>query len=80
MASKDYYFQMYYDDLCIWIFMGKKVEKDKLDQSDLLFKHIHFDIFCNDDCIIEINVQTDQDLSVDITDDKEVDLLLCLNI
>ncbi|KAJ6845889.1 transmembrane 9 superfamily member 2-like [Iris pallida] len=75
-VSKDYYFQMYYDDLPIWGFMGK-VEKDKLDQSDnkfLLFQHIHFDIFYNDDRVIEINLQSDPNLSVDITEDKEVDL------
>lgn len=75
-VSKDYYFQMYYDDLPIWGFMGK-IEKDKLDQSDnkfLLFKHIHFDIFYNDDRVIEINLQTDPNLSVDITEDKDVDL------
>ncbi|KAJ6821350.1 transmembrane 9 superfamily member 2-like [Iris pallida] len=73
-VSKDYYFQMYYDDLPFWGFMGK-VEKDKLDQSGvkyLLFKHIHFDIFYNDNHVIEINVQTDPNLSVDISEDKEV--------
>ncbi|KAJ6834665.1 transmembrane 9 superfamily member 2-like [Iris pallida] len=73
-VSKDYYFQMYYDDLPFWGFMGK-VEKDKLDQNDvkyLLFKHIHFDIFYNDNHVIEINVQTDPNLSVDISEDKEV--------
>ncbi|ONK65684.1 uncharacterized protein A4U43_C07F39630 [Asparagus officinalis] len=75
-VSKDYYFQMYYDDLPFWGFMGK-VEKDKLEPSEykyLLFKHIHFDILYNNDRVIEINVQTDPNLSVDITDDKEVDM------
>lgn len=75
-VSKDYYFQMYYDDLPFWGFMGK-VEKDKVDPNEykyLLFKHIHFDIFYNDDRVIEINLQTDPNLSVDITDDKEVDM------
>lgn len=75
-VSKDYYFQMYYDDLPFWGFMGK-VEKDKLDASEdkyLLFKHIHFEILYNDDRVIEIYVQTDPNLSVDITEDKEVDV------
>lgn len=74
-VSKDYYFQMYYDDLPFWGFLGK-VDKDKLDPSEysyLLFKHIHFDISYNGDRVIEINVLTDPNLAVDITEDKEVD-------
>lgn len=73
---KDYYFQMYYDDLPLWGFLGK-VDRDKLDQSEakyLLFKHIHFEILYNGNRVIEINVQTDPNLSVDITEDKEVDV------
>lgn len=75
-VSKDYYFQMYYDDLPFWGFMGK-IEKDRIAEKYnryLLFKHIHFDILYNSDRVIEINVQTDPNLSVDITDDKEVDM------
>ncbi|PKA66220.1 hypothetical protein AXF42_Ash006917 [Apostasia shenzhenica] len=75
-VSKDYYFQMFYDDLPFWGFIGK-VEKEKFDPSEskcLLFKHIHFEILYNDDHVIEINVQTDPNLSVDITDDKEVEV------
>ena len=82
MVSKDYYFQMYFADLPFWRFIGK-VDKEKHDQSDykyLLFKHIHFDIFCNDARIIEINVQIKPHLFVDIINDKEVVLLLCFNI
>ncbi|XP_031483990.1 transmembrane 9 superfamily member 2-like [Nymphaea colorata] len=73
---KDYYFQMYYDDLPIWGFIGK-VEKD--DQTDpgefryLLYKHIHFDISYNQDRVIEINVQTDPNLAIDISEEKEIE-------
>ncbi|KAM0022043.1 putative nonaspanin (TM9SF), MFS transporter superfamily [Helianthus debilis subsp. tardiflorus] len=41
-VAKDYYFQMYYDDLPFWGFLGK-VEKDKTDPSEekyYLFKHL----------------------------------------
>lgn len=72
-VAKDYYFQMYYDDLPLWGFLGK-LDKDK-EQGDakyLLFKHIHFDIMYNDNRVIEINVQTDPNVAVDITEDKEV--------
>lgn len=72
-VAKDYYFQMYYDDLPLWGFLGK-LDKDK-EQGNakyLLFKHIHFDIMYNGDRVIEINVQTDPNVAVDITEDKEV--------
>ncbi|KAG9454405.1 hypothetical protein H6P81_007309 [Aristolochia fimbriata] len=74
-VSKDYYFQMYYDDLPFWGFIGKVDKENKLDSSEfkyLLFKHIHFDILYNNDRVIEINVQTDPNLAADITEDKEV--------
>jgi hypothetical protein len=66
---------MYYDDLPIWGFIGK-VDKEGKDPSDYryyLYKHIHFDIFYNKDRVIEINVRTDQNALVDVTEDNEVD-------
>lgn len=75
-VDKDYYFQMYYDDLPIWGFIGK-VDKEGKDPSDFkyyLYKHIHFDIFYNKDRVIEINVRTDPNALVDLTEDKEVDV------
>ncbi|XP_019705818.2 transmembrane 9 superfamily member 2 isoform X1 [Elaeis guineensis] len=81
-VAKDYYFQMYYDDLPFWGFIGK-VDKDNLDPSEykyLLFKHIHFDIFYNDDRVIEISVQTDPNLTVDITEDKAVDVMFAYSV
>ncbi|XP_068634074.1 transmembrane 9 superfamily member 3-like [Aristolochia californica] len=74
-VSKDYYFQMYYDDLPFWGFIGKVDKENKLDSNEykyLLFKHIHFDILYNNDRVIEINIQTDPNLAADITEDKEV--------
>ncbi|CAN1266630.1 Transmembrane 9 superfamily member 3 [Linum perenne] len=75
-VKKDYYFQMYYDDLPIWGFIGKvdKEGKDPSDYKHYLFKHIHFDIFHNKDRVIEINVRTDPNALVDVTEDKEVDV------
>ncbi|XP_031502659.1 transmembrane 9 superfamily member 3-like [Nymphaea colorata] len=74
---KDYYFQMYYDDLPIWGFIGKVDREDKDDPSEfkyLLYKHIHFDISYNKDRVIEINVQTDANLAVDISEEKEMEV------
>lgn len=61
----DYYFQMYYDDLPIWGFIGK-LEKEVVSSSPgdshlkhYLFTHVHFDIAYNGQRIVEINVSTD---------------------
>lgn len=71
---KDYYFQMYYDDLPVWGFVGKVDRENKLDPSDfkyLLFRHLHFDVFYNNDHVIEIAALADHNLAVDITEDMD---------
>lgn len=76
-VAKDYYFQMYYDDLPIWGFLGKVDKEGKADPSEYkyyLFKHLHFEIFYNKDRVIEINARTDPNALVDLTEDKEVDV------
>jgi len=73
---KDYYFQMYYDDLPIWGFVGKVDREGKSDPSDyryFLFKHTHFEVLFNRDCVIEVNARMDPHSVVDLTEDKEVD-------
>ncbi|CAL9760729.1 unnamed protein product, partial [Musa acuminata subsp. burmannicoides] len=75
-VSKNYYFQMFYDDLPLWGFLGR-IDKNKVDSSEnfyLLFKHIQFDILYNDDRVIEISIQPDPTMLVDISEDKEVDV------
>lgn len=69
-VKNDYYFQMYYDDLPIWGFVGKTEPVGK-EPKFSLFTHVHFDIFYNNDRVIEINVATDSLYIVDITEDKE---------
>ncbi|CAA7403835.1 unnamed protein product [Spirodela intermedia] len=76
-VSKDYYFQMYYDDLPFWGFLGKVEKEGKHDPADfkyLLFNHIHFEILYNGDQVIEIKIQMDPKLSVDISNDKEMEV------
>lgn len=71
-VKNDYYFQMYYDDLPIWGFVGKTEQGKENDKTKyLLFTHVHFDIFYNKDRVIEINVGYDSMYTVDITEDKE---------
>ncbi|CAL9747613.1 unnamed protein product [Musa acuminata subsp. burmannicoides] len=67
---------MYYDDLPLWGFLGKieGVKTDSGKDKYFLFKHIHFNILYNDDGVIEINVQTDPNINVDISEDRKLDV------
>ena len=76
--KRDFIFQMYYDDLPIWAFLGR-VDLPILDNKAnmdsyryLLYKHIDFDIFFNKDSVVKINARTDPILMVDLTEDKEL--------
>lgn len=70
-VSEDWYFQMYYDDLPVWGFIGKmeKIFKPKgvTEFKYFLFTHIDFDVKYNEDNVIEINVSTDPQEAVDIS-------------
>ncbi|XP_075492942.1 transmembrane 9 superfamily member 3-like [Primulina tabacum] len=76
-VAKEYYFQMYYDDLPLWGFIGKIDKDGKADPNDhkyYLFKHLHFEIFFNKDRVIEINARADSNALVDLTEDREIDV------
>ena len=74
----DFYFQMYYDDLPLWGFVGKIEEQSWILGEKkfkyYLFKHVQFDVLYNDNQIIEISAFSDPGHAVDITDDVDVDL------
>ncbi|KAE8682003.1 Transmembrane 9 superfamily member 3 [Hibiscus syriacus] len=75
-VDKDCCFQMNYDDLPIWGFIGKVDSEGKTDPSEykyFLFKHIQFDVLYNKDRVIEVNARMDPHSLVDLTEDKEVD-------
>ncbi|KAB2604593.1 phagocytic receptor 1b [Pyrus ussuriensis x Pyrus communis] len=75
-VKKDYYFQMYYDDLPIWGFLGKVDKEGKTDPREykyFLYKHIQFDARYNKDRVIEITAKMDPHSVVDLTEDKGVD-------
>lgn len=75
-VKKDYYFQMYYDDLPIWGFIGKVDKEGKADPSEykyFLYKHLHIEILYNKDRVIEISAKMDPQSVVDLTEDKQVD-------
>lgn len=76
-VKKDYYFQMYYDDLPIWGFIGKVDKVNKIDPSDYkyyLYRHIHFEISYNNDRVIEVNIHTDASSLLDVTEDRDVEV------
>jgi len=75
-VKNDYYFQMTFDDLPIWGFIGK-VEKilragATPQNRYFLFTHVHFEISYNEDRVIEINLSTDPLKTIDITADEEM--------
>ncbi|GKU93832.1 hypothetical protein SLEP1_g7395 [Rubroshorea leprosula] len=76
-VANDYYFQMYYDDLPFWGFIGKIEESWRLDNAILryyLFKHVQFDVLYNGDRVVEIHAFADPNHVVDITEDIDVDV------
>ena len=77
-VKNDYYFQMSFDDLPIWGFIGK-VEKimrggAAAENRYFLFTHVHFEISYNEDRVIEINLSTDPLKTVDITADQAMSM------
>mmetsp|Transcript_1699 Transcript_1699/g.4580 ORF Transcript_1699/g.4580 Transcript_1699/m.4580 type:complete len:587 (-) Transcript_1699:241-2001(-) len=67
-VKADYYFQMYFDDLPVWGFIGKVEKNIKTGvRKYYLFTHFHFEISFNDDKVIEINVSSDPDKTEEIS-------------
>eukprot|EP00873_Tetraselmis_striata_P026587 jgi/Tetstr1/446851/TSEL_034329.t1 len=75
-VQQDYYFQMYFDDLPLWGFVGKVEKILRAGAPEeiryYLFTHVHFDVTYNEDRVIEINVSTDPSRTVDITEEEGV--------
>ncbi|EPS73381.1 hypothetical protein M569_01372, partial [Genlisea aurea] len=75
--SKSYTFEMYFDDLPIWGFVGKIEGEGKTVPSEFryyLFNHLHFDILYHDDRVIEVNARVNSDAAMDITQDMEMEI------
>ncbi|KAJ4968645.1 hypothetical protein NE237_015346 [Protea cynaroides] len=70
--KNDFYFQMYYDDLPLWGFIGKVEDTwflDEMESRYYLFKHVQFDALYNEDQVIDIHAFSDPTNAVDITND-----------
>lgn len=75
--AEDYYIQFYYDDLPVWALVGdaeRTYNGNPNGNRYLLYTHIWFDIYYNKDRVIEIHAHTNLDFTVDVTEDKEVEV------
>ncbi|PHT60418.1 Transmembrane 9 superfamily member 2 [Capsicum baccatum] len=76
-VDKDYYFEMYYDELPIWGLIGRVENREVMEDPKFykyfLYNHINFDIHYNKDRVIEITARTDLFSVLDLTEDREVD-------
>ncbi|KAG9158106.1 hypothetical protein Leryth_000268, partial [Lithospermum erythrorhizon] len=75
---QDYYFQMDYDDLPFWGFIGKIEDVSWMAEGQqpqfFLFKHIQFNVLYSGGHIIEIHALSDPNDVVNITEDVEKDV------
>lgn len=76
--AQDFYFQMYYDDLPLWGFVGK-VEEDYFVQGEkhtkhYIFSHLKFNVLYNADKVIEVNSFSDPNYLVDISANVEINV------
>ncbi|XP_062113191.1 transmembrane 9 superfamily member 2-like [Humulus lupulus] len=76
--NRNYYFQMYYDDLPILESIGEKYNNGGY--TYILHTNIHFEILFNKDRVVEIKIRFIPGLGADITEDKEkcVDFVYCV--
>nr|CAD1825100.1 unnamed protein product [Ananas comosus var. bracteatus] len=76
-VSNDYYFQMYFDDLPVWGFIGKVDKDGQTDPRDykyFLYSHIRFTVLYNNDRVIEIDAHAADDAVVDVTEDEDTEV------
>ncbi|KAJ8641512.1 hypothetical protein MRB53_018206 [Persea americana] len=68
--KKDYYYQMYYDDLPLWGFVGKAEESmETMNETEpryYLFNHIQFNVIFNQNQVIEISAFSDSSYVVNV--------------
>ncbi|KAK4482699.1 hypothetical protein RD792_009866, partial [Penstemon davidsonii] len=74
--KNDFYYQMYYDDLPLWAFIGKVEDESWTSNGKgpkyFLFTHVHFDALYNGNQVIEIHAFSDPSHVVDITEDVDI--------
>lgn len=82
--ANDFYYQLYYDDLPLWAFIGKVEDEswkvDSLGKKYLLFTHVHFNALYNGNQVIEIHAFSDPVHVVDVTEDVDVEVKFTYSI
>lgn len=73
-VEHDYYFQMFFDDLPLWGFVGKMKETENREPRYMLYTHIHFEVMYNGDRVIEVAVRTYPNEAVDISEEKDTEV------
>ncbi|KAI4368707.1 hypothetical protein MLD38_017234 [Melastoma candidum] len=77
-VMSDFYYQLYYDDLPIWGYVGKSENTSWMSvpagHRYYLFTHIQFDALYNGNQVIGISAFSHPNYYVDVTDDVEVDV------
>lgn len=68
-VAKDYYIQMYCDDMPIWTFIGRMDNKKK---RYFLYMDFDFSIYYNKEHLIEISAWTDLSDCVELIEEREV--------
>jgi len=72
--ENDYYFEMYIDDLPMWGYVGEVEGEDVLlghleTVRRYIYPHLHFSVGYNGDQVVSVNVSTNPQRKVDITDE-----------
>ncbi|XP_010271660.1 PREDICTED: transmembrane 9 superfamily member 5-like [Nelumbo nucifera] len=84
-VSNDFYLQMYYDDLPLWLGFGDTEEDEDWFHSEIpplyyLYSHIKFDVLYNENQVIEVQAFSDLQDGVDITDDIETNVTFTYSV
>ncbi|KAL3502145.1 hypothetical protein ACH5RR_036594 [Cinchona calisaya] len=75
--SQDYFWEMYYDDLPLWGFIGEVYHARKANTEEhkyFMYTNIIFEIFYCEDYVIEIKARIDTSRLAELTKDREVDV------
>lgn len=82
--KNDFYYQMYYDDLPLWAFIGKVEEGSWSDDGKgpkyFLFTHVQFDALYNGNQITEIHAFSDPTHVIDVTEDLDIDVTFTYSV
>lgn len=82
--ANDFYYQMYFDDLPLWAYIGKVEDESwkvhSLGKKYFLFTHVLFSALYNGNQVIEINAFSDPIHVVDVTEDVDVEVKFTYSI